>query len=49
MGCVLGSCGPQGGIIAIGDVIEAVERMNISQEDKAKIFSKNARKLLKLT
>jgi len=36
------------GDVAIGDVIEAIEQMNISQEDKAKIFSRNTRKLLKL-
>ena len=36
------------GDIALGEVIESVERMNITDEEKAKIFSKNARKLLKL-
>ena len=35
--------------IAVGEVIESVERMNITDEEKAKIFSKNARKILKLS
>lgn len=34
--------------LAIGDVIESVQRMPIPLEDKGKIFSKNPRKLLKL-
>ena len=35
--------------IALGEVIKSVEDMNVSGEDKAKIFSKNARHLLKLS
>jgi aminocarboxymuconate-semialdehyde decarboxylase len=35
--------------VAVGEVIESVERMNITDEEKAKIFSKNARKILKLS
>jgi len=35
--------------IALGEVIQSVEDMNVSKEDKAKIFSKNARRLLRLS
>jgi aminocarboxymuconate-semialdehyde decarboxylase len=35
--------------MALGEVIKSVENMNISEEDKAKLFSKNARRLLKLS
>jgi uncharacterized protein len=35
--------------IEVGDVIKSVERMNIPPEEKAKIFSGNARRLLKLS
>jgi len=35
--------------IAVGEVIESVELMNITDEEKDKIFSKNARKILKLS
>jgi len=38
-----------GEIVGLEAVIKAVERMNISEEEKAKIFSKNARQLLKLS
>jgi len=34
---------------ALGEVIKSVEDMNISDEEKVKIFSKNARQLLKLS
>ena len=33
----------------IGDVIKSVEELNLSEEDKAKIFSGNARRLMKLS
>jgi len=35
--------------IALGEVIKSVEDMTISDEEKVKIFSKNTRKLLKLS
>jgi uncharacterized protein len=35
--------------IALGEVIKSVEDMNISDEEKVKIFSKNTRKLLNLS
>ena len=35
--------------IALGEVIKSVEDMNVSEEDKANIFSRNARRLLKLS
>jgi predicted TIM-barrel fold metal-dependent hydrolase len=35
--------------IALGEVIKSVENMNVSEEDKVKIFSKNTRQLLKLS
>lgn len=35
--------------IALGEVIKSVENMNITEEEKIKIFSKNARRLLKLS
>ena len=35
--------------IAVGEVIKSVENMNISDEEKVKIFSKNTRQLLKLS
>lgn len=41
--------GPQKGDIALGEVIESVERMNVTDEEKTKIFSKNARRILKLS
>ncbi len=34
--------------IALGEVIKSVENMNVSEEDKVKIFSKNAKRLLKV-
>jgi predicted TIM-barrel fold metal-dependent hydrolase len=41
--------GAEKGDVAVGEVIESVEQMNITDEEKAKIFSKNARKILKLS
>jgi aminocarboxymuconate-semialdehyde decarboxylase len=35
--------------IALGEVIKSVENMNVSGEDKTKIFSGNARRLLRLS
>ncbi len=35
--------------IALGEVIKSVEDMNVSEEDRANIFSRNARRLLKLS
>ncbi|HVN22880.1 MAG TPA: amidohydrolase family protein [Syntrophorhabdales bacterium] len=35
--------------VAIDDVIKSVEQMSVPEEDKAKIFSKNAKRLLKMT
>jgi len=35
--------------IALGEVIKSVEDMNVSDEEKVKIFSKNTRQLLKLS
>ena len=35
--------------IEVGEVLKSVERMNITPEEKAKIFSGNARRLLKLS
>ena len=35
--------------IVLGEVIKSVENMNISEEDKVKIFSENTRQLLKLS
>jgi predicted TIM-barrel fold metal-dependent hydrolase len=35
--------------IARGEVIKSVEDMNIGDEEKVKIFSKNTRQLLKLS
>jgi hypothetical protein len=35
--------------VVLGEVIKSVENMNISEEDKVKIFSENARQLLKLS
>jgi predicted TIM-barrel fold metal-dependent hydrolase len=35
--------------IVLGEVIQSVEDMNVSEKDRAKIFSKNARRLLKLS
>jgi len=47
---VLGTDYPYTGeIVGLEAVIKAVGRMNISEEEKAKIFSKNARQLLKLS
>ena len=40
--------GAKQGDVVLGKVIESVERMNITEEEKAKIFSKNARRILKL-
>ena len=40
--------GAEKGDVALGEVIESVELMNITKEDKAKIFSKNARRILSL-
>ena len=41
--------GAEKGDIALGEVIESVELMNVTEEEKGKIFSKNARRLLKLS
>jgi len=41
--------GPEQGDIAVGDVIKSVELMSITPGEKAKIFSGNARRLLKLS
>jgi predicted TIM-barrel fold metal-dependent hydrolase len=41
--------GAQRADIVLGEVIESVERMNITEEEKAKIFWKNARRILKLS
>jgi predicted TIM-barrel fold metal-dependent hydrolase len=41
--------GAERGDILLGDIIESVERMNIPEEEKAKIFSKNAKRILKLS
>jgi uncharacterized protein len=35
--------------VAIDDVIKSVEQMTVAEEEKAKMFSKNARQLLKLS
>jgi aminocarboxymuconate-semialdehyde decarboxylase len=35
--------------MALGEVIKSVENMGVSEEDKVKIFSKNAKRLLKLS
>jgi aminocarboxymuconate-semialdehyde decarboxylase len=35
--------------MALGEVIKSVENMDVSEEDKVKIFSKNAKRLLKLS
>ena len=35
--------------VAVGEVIKSVELMSISPEEKKKIFSGNARRLLKLS
>ncbi len=35
--------------VAIGDVITSVDLMNVTEEQKAAIFSKNARRLLRLS
>ncbi len=35
--------------IVLGEVIKSVEGMDVSEEDKVKIFSKNAKRLLKLS
>jgi predicted TIM-barrel fold metal-dependent hydrolase len=36
------------GDVLLEAVIKAIERMNITGEEKAKIFSKNARRILNL-
>jgi predicted TIM-barrel fold metal-dependent hydrolase len=41
--------GPPPGDIGVGSVIKSVELMDITEEEKAKIFSKNARRLLSLS
>jgi aminocarboxymuconate-semialdehyde decarboxylase len=41
--------GVAGADIALGGVIKSVENMNISEEDKGKILSRNTRQLLKLS
>ena len=41
--------GAKKGDVVLGKVIESVEQMNITEEEKAKIFSKNARRILKLS
>ena len=35
--------------VALGDVIKSVEMMNIPEEEKVKIFSKNTRQILHLS
>lgn len=40
--------GAEKGDVALGEVIESVNLMNITKEEKAKIFSKNARRILSL-
>jgi predicted TIM-barrel fold metal-dependent hydrolase len=46
---VFGTDYPYPGDVNLEAVIKAIERMNITEEEKAKIFSKNARRILKLT
>jgi predicted TIM-barrel fold metal-dependent hydrolase len=41
--------GPEQGDIAVGEVIKSVDMMSITPGEKAKIFSGNARRLLKLS
>jgi predicted TIM-barrel fold metal-dependent hydrolase len=41
--------GPEQGDIAAGEVIKSVDMMSITPGEKAKIFSGNARRLLKLS
>lgn len=41
--------GPFPGDLNVESIIKAIDRMNITEEEKAKIFSKNPRRLLKLT
>jgi predicted TIM-barrel fold metal-dependent hydrolase len=46
---VFGTDYPYPGDAMLEAVIKAIERMNITEEEKTKIFSKNARRILKLT
>ena len=41
--------GAEQGDVALGDVIKSVELMNVTEEEKDKIFSKNARRILSLS
>jgi aminocarboxymuconate-semialdehyde decarboxylase len=41
--------GAEQGDVALGEVIKSGERMNVAEEEKAKIFSKNARRILSLS
>ena len=41
--------GAERGDIALGEGIKSVELMSISEEEKNKIFSRNARRILKLS
>lgn len=45
---VFGTDYPYPGDVLLEAVIKAIERMNIAEDEKAKIFSKNARQLLHL-
>jgi aminocarboxymuconate-semialdehyde decarboxylase len=40
--------GPEGGDMAVDRVIQSVEEMGIPEEEKARIFQKNAKRILKL-
>jgi aminocarboxymuconate-semialdehyde decarboxylase len=40
--------GPEHGDVALGEVIQSVEMMNIQHEEKTRIFSKNARRIVRL-
>jgi predicted TIM-barrel fold metal-dependent hydrolase len=41
--------GAEKGEVALGEAISSVEQMDVSDEEKAKIFSKNARRILNLS
>jgi uncharacterized protein len=41
--------GAERGDVALGEVIKSVEQMTVTQEEKANIFSKNARRIMKLS
>ena len=40
--------GPEQGDVALGEVIKSVEGMNVTEEEKGKIFSRNARQIMRL-